>query len=52
MPRWLAPGTERAPGGLRTLRVALDGSVHYARGIEPSDGKDAVVYMKRTCRAL
>jgi hypothetical protein len=43
--RWIAPGTDPAPGGVRTLRVALDGTVTYARGVEPSDGRDAVVYM-------
>ena len=36
---------ERAPGGLRTLRVAVDGSVLYTRGIQRTDGSDAVVYM-------
>ena len=45
MSRWLAPGTDREPGGVRTLRVALDRTVRYARGIEPTDGRDAVVYM-------
>jgi hypothetical protein len=45
MPRWLAPGTSPEPGGLRTLRVALDKTVTYARGIQPTDGRDAVVYM-------
>jgi hypothetical protein len=45
MPRWLAPGADREPGGVRTLRVALDKTVTYARGIEPTDGRDAVVYM-------
>jgi hypothetical protein len=45
MPRWLAPGTDERPGGLRTLRVGIDKQVRYARGIEPSDGRDAVVHL-------
>jgi len=45
LPRWLAPNIDLGPGGVRTLRVALDKTVSYTRGIQPTDGRDAVVYM-------
>lgn len=45
MARWLAPGTDTAAGGVRTLRVTVDRTVCYARGVDPSDGRDAVAYL-------
>jgi len=45
MPRWLEPGTDLAPGGVRTLRVTPEGAVTYGRGVGAPDPRDAVVYM-------
>lgn len=45
MPRWLAPGTDRDPGGVRTLRVAIDRTVTYARGVHVGGAPDAVLVM-------
>ena len=45
MPRWLAPGTDANPGGVRTLRVTIDKTVTYERGVTLANTRDAFVYL-------